>query len=237
MSNYSLERTDPTFLTGQVRKSDVVWINYKDEKLKDFECYRINTPDGFKRELKCMDEIAAVFITGGGDWDDDCHNLEYTLYCDLFHKGKYLYSLRRNGYRNSSIFHFEFVKVGDEVRIIFNLRHGQLSVLDALTGKELHSEAKSDKFFTKLIRDGHVLLMDGWIWQPIGIIQLYDISKLATTPNYKPIEISFDTDDDEEPTAKYSIYEDKLFEVNINTRKRMGNAVDLNALLKSLEEN
>lgn len=226
---WALEGTEPALLTGPVRYADVTWLKYNGIRIKE---YRVKPPEGFFRTLKTMDDYAAVFLDGPADWGDRGSGKEATLYCDVFYASEYLYSLRRNEYRHSASFHLEFVKVDDQVRFLFNFRHGQLSVVDAKTGRELHEEALADRFFTKLTRDGSILLVDAWIWQPMSIVLLYDIDELARTPGYRPFEISCcEYDGGPEDWPQYAIHEGRLYAVDEETGKRIGDALESAAVL------
>lgn len=104
--------------------------------------------------------------------------------------------------------------------------------MGAETGRELHREAGADKFFTRLTRDGSVLLVDGWIWHPMSVVMLYDIDDLARTPGYRAFEISCcEYDGEPGDWPEYEIHEGRLYAVDKETGKRVGEALDSAAVL------
>lgn len=116
---------------------------------------------------------------------------------------KYMYSLRRNTYRTEGtdyILEFFTSPVdATQTLFIFNLVHGNISVCDVETGKEIHTDCNEDKFITsyKLITEckQHYLYIEGWYWGPIFFTALYKINDLLTIPSYKSILLDSDLHD------------------------------------------
>lgn len=112
----------------------------------------------------------------------------------------YLYSLRRNTYKTKDTdFLFEFFTSPSEpskTLFIFNLNHGVISVCDAHTGQEVHTDYQDDKFITsyKIIEEykQQYLYIEGWYWASKFFTALYDINHLLTTPLYKGIILDTD---------------------------------------------
>lgn len=113
---------------------------------------------------------------------------------------KYMYSLRRNTYRSKGtnyLLEFFTSPVDNSKTVfIFNKNHGTLSVCDAETGQELHTDCEEDKFLTsyRLINEfgQYYLYLEGWFWNPVFFTTLYKISDLLTTPSYKSITLAVD---------------------------------------------
>jgi len=113
----------------------------------------------------------------------------------------YLYSLRRNTYRTEGTkFLLEFFQSStdpNQTMFIFNMRHGVISVCDAQSGQELHTDFEEDKFITtyKIIEEykQSYLYIEGWFWGPKFFTSIYKIKDLLVTPAYRSIVL--DTDD------------------------------------------
>lgn len=115
----------------------------------------------------------------------------YTTYDDGY--CKYLYSLRKNGYRTENsqfiLEFFEHPEDSSRTLFVFNLNHGELAVCDAESGKELHTDDSQDKFITsmKVIESEgeQYLFVEGWYWTPIFFNALYKVKSLLTCPDYE----------------------------------------------------
>lgn len=112
----------------------------------------------------------------------------------------YLYSLRRNTYRTEGTrFLLEFFPspiVPTQTLFIFNMRHGVISVCDAESGQELHTDLEQDKFITtyKIIEEYRqpYLYVEGWYWGPKLFTSIYRIKDLLVTPFYDGIVLDTD---------------------------------------------
>lgn len=106
---------------------------------------------------------------------------------------KYMYSLRRNTYRSKGtdyLLEFFTSPVDNSKTVfIFNTNHGTISVCDAESGQELHTDCEEDKFITsyRIIKEigQYYMYVEGWFWNPVFFTTLYKISDLLTTPSYK----------------------------------------------------
>lgn len=166
-------------------------LSYKDTSI---EC-DYDTSDNFILKVSPNGQYAAV-----------CNI--HTYYADFYKvvpsKGeeypKYMYSLRRNTYRSKGTDYllefFTSPEDNSKTVFIFNTNHGTISVCDAETGRELHTDCEEDKFITsyRLIKEcgQYYLYLEGWIWNPVFFTTLYKISDLLTTPSYKSITLDVD---------------------------------------------
>jgi hypothetical protein len=130
---------------------------------------------------------------------------------------KYFYSLRRNTYKTKGVkYLLEFFASPVEpskTLFIFNLEHGKISVIDAETGREMHTDHFEDKFIIdyKIVYDKvttkRFLYLDGWYWGPSYFTSLYDIDTLLTSANVESVKIECDVS---------PINEDNHFKLNKN---------------------
>lgn len=165
-------------------------------KIKDNELWYKdkNTYNTFneKTEMKQCNEYAALYDMSG---TGDLHTKDNpSIYCDFYKNGKYLYSLKRNGYRPSHEMFLEFFEKDNKTVFMFNLYHGQITIHNADTGEIIGYDKQDDKFLTywSLSNDKKFMYLQGWWWNPIDFEAIYKIEDLLNVKDYHPHFIDYD---------------------------------------------
>lgn len=139
---------------------------------------------------------------------------DFYLYDDVDDEPKYLYSKKRNSYRNKKFF-IEFFKDPTDptqTLLVFNSQHGGLTIYYADTGDEKFS-SEGDKFITSVrVINEKYLYMTCWYWQPIYCTYLYRIKDLLTQHDYNGIMIDSDFDIPNKP-MNFKLNDEKMIEV------------------------
>lgn len=176
------------------------------------------------------------------DYDDDCNkdtdlvlkvssNGKYAAICNIynyyadFFKAKskhgepeYMYSFKRNTYHTlGTDFVLEFFQAPsnpEDTLFIFNTRHGELSVYNAESGKEIHTDMVEDKIITSVtILNDEFMHMTGWYWNPVFFTSIYDIKKLLTTPDYEAVLLDTDLVDMPNKEKHFKINDSNQIEI------------------------
>lgn len=168
-----------------------------------------------KRKLKVSDDGRYAVVYNIAQFYAD-------FYCfdDVDEEPRYLFTKKRNSYRNDNFF-IEFLKNPtntDETFVIFNSRHGGLTVYYADTGNE-KTDSQDDKFITsiKIINEKYMHL-SCWYWQPVFCTYLYNIKDFLNNHDYNGVMIDSDFDVPDQP-KHFKLNDDNMIEIFDNYDK------------------
>ena len=142
--------------------------------------------------------------------DKIMRNSEFKMEIKFYKNDTYTFSLFKSYtvYDNCVLILLEWFNSNGVTKLILNTHHGSISIIDADSGKEIHTTHNDNVFISDyaLFDNREYLYISGWLWTPVPIRSIYCIRTMLQTPDYEPTYIPCDDCYEEDSDTEESGY-------------------------------